>query len=371
MLLNMETIKAMAAEDHFLRGWKKLFAARQEIASRQGLYDAWWEAIQMALRIAAPLGLLMFGTLRVINGEMSLGQMLSVTGIAATFLAPLSRLASLGTTLQMIGRSLDRLDDVLSTAPEFRPATPTPSKPLTGRIRIEAASFRYSPLAPLAVHNASIDIIAGEFVALVGPSGSGKSTLARLLLGLYSPTSGRVLYDGLDLATLDARLVRRNIGVVTQNSHLFNDTVRANIALANSDMELPDIIRAAKIAEIHDEIVSLPYSYDTILGPRGTALSAGQQQRLAIARALASNPSVLLLDEATSQLDAVNEFNVFHSLQSLRCTRIVIAHRLNSIVGADRILVVSQGEITEQGSHHELLSLDGHYAALVAASGRH
>jgi ATP-binding cassette, subfamily B, bacterial len=202
-------------------------------------------------------------------------------------------------------------------------------------------------------------------VAIVGRSGAGKSTLAKLLLGLYHPSSGRILYDGLDLAGLDLQSVCQQCGIVPQRSYLFGTTIWANITLQDPSIAMPQVIEAAQIAGIHEDILAMPMGYDTLVLEGGGSLSGGQRQRVALARALVHHPVILLLDEATSALDAITEAQVHQRLAALRCTRIVIAHRLQTIRDADLILVLEDGAIVERGSHGALLAHNGPYAALV------
>jgi ABC-type bacteriocin/lantibiotic exporter with double-glycine peptidase domain len=211
----------------------------------------------------------------------------------------------------------------------------------------------------------SLTIQSGQHVAIVGRSGAGKSTLARLLVGLYQPESGRLLYDGADLAELDLRSVRRQFGVMMQQPYLFGGSVRSNISLGDPSMAMEAVIEAATLAHIHDDIVRMPLGYDTLLAAGGASLSGGQRQRLALARVLARRPSILVLDEATNALDAVTETEVDLALRALRCTTIVVAHRLSTVAAADLILVLDDGELVEQGSHRQLLARGGAYANLV------
>ena len=259
------------------------------------------------------------------------------------------------------------MDDVLRTPVEQDRAKVRPAPALTGRIELKDVSFRYGSLEAWALHDVSLVIEPGTKVAVVGRSGAGKSTLARILVGLYAPTSGQVLFDDLDLATLDLRQVRGQIGVVTQDAKVFGTSIRENIALFDPTMSLDDVVAAAKLAAIHDEIEALPMKYDMPLAPGGASLSGGQRQRLAIARALVRRPALLLLDEATSDLDTIGEAAVTAHLAALRCTRIVIAHRLSTIADADRIVVLDGGRVAEVGRHADLLAAGGVYAGLVAA----
>jgi ATP-binding cassette subfamily B protein len=204
-------------------------------------------------------------------------------------------------------------------------------------------------------------------VGIVGRSGSGKSTLAHLLLGLYQPTEGRICFDGQDLAGLDIRSVRRQLGIVTQHPYVFGSSIRQNIALTEPGMELESVQAAARLACIHADIEAMPLGYDTPLHDAGASLSGGQRQRIALARALVSRPAILLLDEATSELDTLTEEMVYRNLAAIRATTVVIAHRLSTIRNADLIIVMDEGRIVEYGIHHQLLAADGLYAALARA----
>jgi ABC-type bacteriocin/lantibiotic exporter with double-glycine peptidase domain len=293
--------------------------------------------------------------------------MLALNAVALGFLGPLGDMVSTMMQLQLLGSYLDRIHDVMDAPPEQPAGKARRAPKLTGHISLEKVSFRYGPHAPLVVRDVSVEIHPGQSVAIVGRSGAGKSTLANLLLGMYQPSAGRILYDGMDLSELDLRSVRQQLGIVLQNPALFSASIRSNITLADSSLPLEAVVEAARLAQIHEEVLAMPMGYESLLLDRGTSLSGGQRQRLALARALVRKPAILLLDEATSSLDAITESKVHHALASLECTRIAIAHRLSTVAGADLILTLEDGALVEAGTHQQLLARGGIYATLVAA----
>jgi len=365
MFAGIETLKAAGNENRAVEQWSHLFVDELNVSLHRGALGAAQDALTSSFRLASPLVLLGFGSLQVLHGQLSLGEMFGLNALAAAFLVPLSNLVTTAGQLQLIGTYIERLDDVFNTPREQNDAELRPAGKLNGRIEVEHVNFQYSPQGPIVVRDVSVSIHPGQFVAIVGRSGSGKSTLASLLLGLYPPTSGRVRYDGVDLSKLDLRSVRRQLGIVTQRPYLFGSSIRANIALSDPGLALNSVITAAKRACIHGEIVEMPMGYETLLLDGGASLSGGQRQRIALARALVREPAILLLDEATSALDSVTEREVQTELEALRCTRIVIAQRLSTIRQADMILVMEGGQIVERGTHQELISVDGLYRRLV------
>jgi ABC-type bacteriocin/lantibiotic exporter with double-glycine peptidase domain len=260
---------------------------------------------------------------------------------------------------------LERIADVLQATPEQVAADVQDAPRLSGRIELRHVSFRYDANSPWVLRDVSLTVEPGSKVALVGPTGSGKSTLGLLLLGLYQPTEGEILYDGRPLTDFTYQSVRQQFGVVLQEPVLFSDSIRRNVAFNTPGLSLDELNHAARLAAIAEDIERMPMGWETRVSEGGGGLSGGQIQRVALARALAPSPAILLLDEATSHLDVVTEARVDENLSGLACTRIVIAHRLSTIRNADTILVLEQGRIVERGSHHALLTRGGAYAVLI------
>ncbi len=367
LLAGIETLKAAGAERRAAEHWERLYVDQVNLALRRGRLEASVDSVTGTLELGAPLAILVYGGFQVLNGGISLGTMLAAAVLAAGFLEPLATLVETSFRLQLLRSYMERISDVLDAPREQEGQQVTTAPRLSGRVRAEGVSFAYGPLAPAVVKNVSLEVEPGRQLGIVGRTGSGKSTLARLLLGMYPPTSGRILFDGKDLAELELTSVRGQIGIVTQRPYLFGATIRQNIALSNPAMAHEMVVDAAKLACIHDEIVAMPMGYETPLVDGGASLSGGQQQRLALARALANRPTILLLDEATSDLDSVTEHMVHHHLSSLGCTRIVIAHRLSTIADADLILVMEEGRIVQRGTHDTLMTLPGAYREQVVA----
>ena len=257
----------------------------------------------------------------------------------------------------------ERAKPILDAAPEVDIGKAAPSD-LSGDVEMSHVSFRYRPDGPLILDDVSLRIRPGEFVAFVGPSGAGKSTIIRLLLGFESPTAGSVHYDHEDLAALDRQAVRRQIGVVLQDGKTLSGDIFTNI-IGSSLLTLDDAWEAAYLAGMADEIQRMPMEMHTVISDGGSTLSGGQRQRLMIARAVVAKPRILLFDEATSALDNETQARVSRSLENLKATRIVVAHRLSTVVNADRIYVLSAGRIVQQGRHEDLMKEGGLFAELM------
>jgi ABC-type bacteriocin/lantibiotic exporter with double-glycine peptidase domain len=371
LLNGMECLKSSGVEHIAARRWAGEYIDLLNINLRRGGVSNLSDALLGTMRVTGPTLLLLVGVHEVTTGNLSLGQMLSANAFAVGFIQPVMNLVGTLNNLQMVKAQFARIDDVLET-PAEQEGGPRAAPQLKGEIILDRVTFKYSANLPAVVKNVTLHIRPGECIAIVGRSGSGKTTLGRLLLGLYPPSEGGVRYDGTPIQQLDLRSIRRQLGVVMQRPHIFGTSIRANIALADPAIPLDKVTTAATRACIDKDIARMPLGYDTPVVAGGASLSGGQRQRVALARALVHDPAILFLDEATSALDATTESEVQANLDKLTCTRILIAHRLSTVINAHRILVMEDGLLVEQGTHAELLAKRGAYAKLVAAQlGEH
>lgn len=363
----VETVKASAVEPQMRRRWEEQLAAYVTAGFKAtNLNNIASQIAQTISKITMALTLF-FGAKMVMNGDMTIGMLVAFNMLSGRVTMPILRLAQLWQEFQQIGVSVERLGDVLNTKTEVTNTASKARMPeIKGHIKFESMVFRYQPDLPPVLDGISLEAKPGEVIGIVGASGSGKSTLTKLLQRLYVPEKGRVLVDGIDIATVDPTWLRRQIGVVLQENFLFNKSVRDNIALSDPAMSMERIMAAAELAGAHEFITQLPAGYDTNVGERGCNLSGGQRQRIAIARALVTNPRILIFDEATSALDYESESIIQENMREICKDRTVfiIAHRLSTVYNADRIIVLDKGSIVEQGPHQKLIEEDGYYAKL-------
>jgi ATP-binding cassette subfamily B protein len=367
MLSGIETLKSMGATDRSMARWSDLYVDSLNRSISRGHLDGTFQALLGTLRFIGPIVLMLIGAHEVLNGSLSLGTMLALSSLGTGFLEPVANLVGTGMKLTQLSGYMDRLEDVLETPREAFARVPNSRRgaKIAGGITVEGLSFKY-PSEPLpTLSGVSFRVEPGECVAIVGPSGSGKSTLARLLAGLYEPLAGVISVDGVDLRRADLSVLREQLGIVTQDTRLFSGTIRDNVALFEPTVPPEAIEQACSVAYLHDAIEAMPMGYDTMLADGGSSLSGGQRQRLSLARALVRDPSILVLDEATSALDTVTERMVQHNLRKLRCTRVVVAHRLSTIAEADKIIVLDSGRVVAIGRHANLLDMSPEYGRLV------
>ena len=367
-LLNYETVKyfgnegyELARYDESLKDWESLAVKSQTSLSALNFG-------QSVIIAAGVTVIMILAAQGVVDGSMTLGDLVLVNAFLLQLFIPLNFLGVVYSQLKHALADMHLMFDVLNKDPEIvdRPDA-VALDPGDSEIRFEHVSFAYEQQRPI-LHDVSFTIAPGQKVAVVGPSGAGKSTLARLLFRFYEPGSGRILINNQDISRVTQNSLRQSIGIVPQDTVLFNDSLLYNIAYAKPSASHDEIKQAAKVANIHAFIESLPQGYDTVVGERGLKLSGGEKQRVAIARAVLKNPRILVFDEATSSLDSHSEKSILTALRKAAAhhTSLVIAHRLSTIVDADYILVMEAGRIIESGVHQKLLAQEGAYAKLWA-----
>ncbi|KAM3115040.1 peptidase domain-containing ABC transporter [Phormidesmis sp. 146-33] len=368
VLSGIQTVKAQNIELRSRWQWQERYARYVSAGFKTVLTFTAASSTSNFLNQLSGLLVLWVGAYLVLQGQITLGQLIAFRIIAGYVTSPLLRLTQLWQNFQETALSLERLSDILDTPLEAtevdRQNIPMPV--IQGTVKYENVSFRFNPTGPLQLNNVSLEFPAGSFVGVVGQSGSGKSTLMKLLPRLYPLESGRILIDQYDINKVELYSLRRQIGIVPQDTLLFEGTIQENIALNYPDATAEEIINAAKIAAAHDFIMDLANGYNTRVGERGSSLSGGQRQRIAIARTILQNPRLLILDEATSALDYESERQVCLNLAQAFRGRTVffITHRLSTIRNADTILLLDQGLVAEQGTHADLISLKGRYFCL-------
>ncbi|HEX8442895.1 MAG TPA: ABC transporter ATP-binding protein/permease [Allosphingosinicella sp.] len=365
-LLNFETVKYFNAEDWEARRYGQATLRYQEAAIKNETSLAWLNVGQSLITNLMMAGAMAFTVWGWSAGRFSPGDVVVVNTLLAQLFRPLDMLGMVYRTIRQGLIDMEAMFDLVDTPAEVNDAPGAPDlKVGAGEVRFENVSFAYDPERPI-LHNVNFTIAPGSTLAVVGPSGAGKSTLSRLLFRFYDVTGGRIAIDGQDIREVTQASLRRAIGIVPQDTVLFNDTIGYNIGYGREGASQFQIEEAARGAAIHDFIASLPDGYQAMVGERGLKLSGGEKQRVAIARTLLKDPPILILDEATSALDSRTEAAIQETLRKVEHgrTSIVIAHRLSTVVDADQILVLDQGRVVERGSHAQLLRRGGLYAEM-------
>ncbi|WP_416915890.1 MAG: ABCB family ABC transporter ATP-binding protein/permease [Roseicyclus sp.] len=367
-LLNFETVKYFGAEAREAERYDRAMAGYEGAAIKTALSLAVLNFGQSVIITAGLVIVMVMAAIGVQQGDLTVGDFVMVNAFMIQITIPLN---FLGTVYREIRQALVDMGEMFDLLEQPREIADKPDAPelrvAGGEVRFEGVRFAYDPSRPI-LKGLDFTLKPGETVALVGPSGSGKSTIGRLLFRFYDVTGGAILIDGQDLRDVTQVSLHDAIGVVPQDTVLFNDTIRYNIGYGRAGATDAEIVAAAKAARIHDFILSLPEGYDTAVGERGLKLSGGEKQRVGIARTLLKDPPILLLDEATSALDTETERDIQNELRMMGQGRsvITIAHRLSTVVEADQILVLEAGEIVERGTHDELLARGGRYASMWA-----
>jgi ABC-type bacteriocin/lantibiotic exporter with double-glycine peptidase domain len=364
MFAALESLKGLGLEQVALERWTRTYAGEVGATLVLGRVDVVISSLRAALALASPLVLLGIGASQVLDGMLSVGMMLALNTLSLSLLYPVSGLFAAASQLQTVAAHLERIDDVLSRACERDVPAGAPAD--VRELRLDHVSFRHGSAGAPAIDDVSLVVPEGAAVALVGRSGAGKTTLARIIAGLYEPQTGEVYVGGIPRSRFGARAFRQQVGYVPQEARLFGPTLRDEFALARPAASSHEIAAVAEDVGIHREIMQMTLQYATPIVDGTVGLSSGQRQRIALARALIRRPALLVLDEATSALDAHAEATVHRCVSRLRCTRVIVAHRLSTIRNADLVVALERGRIVELGAPDDLAHAGGPYAALIA-----
>ncbi|MDF2586972.1 MAG: apxIB [Anaerocolumna sp.] len=366
-IFSILSIKMSAIEDDVYGNWYKKYRDYINKYYNKEKISNFLDTLMSFIHVISPLVVLSVSTYLVVKSQLTTGQMIAFFSLSSTFFSLANSIFN--TWVNFINSSLylERISDIVLSQKENE-TQGLIQKSINGNIKLENISFSYTKLSKQVIRNISLEIKSGDKVAIVGKSGCGKSTLAKLLVGLYKPTEGNIYYDDIILDQLDTKNLRRQIGIVPQDIMLFNKSILDNISMDREEVTLEEVEKACKIAQISEDIQNLPMGYHTIVSEMGMNFSGGQRQRIALARAIINEPKIIILDEATSSLDNVNEKIVTEYLRDIGCTRIIIAHRLSTVIDSDVIFVIDNGELIESGTHDQLMKNNGEYARLYEAN---
>lgn len=377
----LETLKASGSESEFFSRWAGYQAKALRSQQQLGQLSEFINTVPATVSSVTTAVILLLGSLKVMNGQLTVGMLVAYQSLMASFTRPLNTFVSFGSSVQELEADMSRLDDVLRfpVDPQYSrdegpraevlerraPRPPKEIVKLSGEIELRGVTFGYSPLDPPLIEGFDLRVKPGQRVAFVGRSGSGKSTVAKLVTGLYRPWKGEILFDGIPVDELPTALLRNSLGVVDQEIFLFAGTIRENLTMWDSTIPIPSITAACRDAAIDQDIQMRVGKYDSVVEEHGANFSGGQRQRLEIARALVGNPTILVLDEATSALDPPTELVIDEALRRRGCTCIIVAHRLSTIRDADEIIVMDRGKIVQRGTHDEMKDAPGLYRDLI------
>ncbi len=369
-ITGIRTVKSSSVENNFIRRYEEMLARYVKSVFNVINLANIAQSIGMFLQNVFNLAILWVGAYYVMQHEITVGELIAFQMMAGQLIAPIMRLVSMWQYFQQTRVSMERLGDIMNETvePAFNPSRTTLPN-LQGNIELDKMSFSYSVESGRVLEDVRLSIPAGAKVGIVGRSGSGKSTLTKLIQRLYLPDSGRILIDGVDIAQVEPAWLRRQIGVVLQDSMLFSGTIEENIRIACPNATHEDVVHAAQLAGADEFIQQMPHGYETFVGERGSLLSGGQRQRVAIARALISDPHILIFDEATSALDYESEQIIMNNINPIAegRTMLMIAHRLSTVRNCDAIVVIDHGRVIEVGSHDKLMQQNGAYHRLYMA----
>ncbi|WP_192800167.1 peptidase domain-containing ABC transporter [Priestia endophytica] len=362
-IMGVMNIKVSGTEQYIQKRWGNFYKNFAEVFVKKERLFGLMTSVTGALTYFIPIFIVWIGSHKVVNGTITIGELIAFQAISSYFISTSNSLILSIESFYQLKVYLRRIKDVLDTSVEKNNEL-SPFYKVQGNIKFENVSFSYTKYSQPIIEDISLNIQNGDKVAIIGPSGSGKSTLAKLLVGLHQPSAGKVYFDSKEISDLNKTTLRSQIGVVTQDLFLFNQSIKDNIKMNREGITDEDVIEAASKALIHEEIMKMPMGYETIISEKGQNLSGGQRQRIAIASALVTKPKILLLDEATNALDSINEKKIDEYLSNLNCTRIVIAHRLSTIKDANFIIVLDYGRIVGKGTHSHLLKYNSYYKRL-------